>query len=177
MRQAADQAYRFVYSKSVAVIESEANGCFPFVFAVSRLSLACGHVLDLVLFLSFHSGLPINWVDAMVIGKHSPQDEQKCEWRRHLNTRQGNVSIPALMISSTATLMLGKISIKSQHWRRVQTRSRHPASPAILDLRYCTLISVSLTCCPQCIGTSPPAASLWLEKENTNINAETAARS
>jgi hypothetical protein len=37
MWQAADQAYRFAYAKSVAVIELEANGRFPFVFDVSRL--------------------------------------------------------------------------------------------------------------------------------------------
>jgi hypothetical protein len=46
MWQAADQAYRFAHAKSVAVIELEANGCFPFVFDVSRLSLASSQVLD-----------------------------------------------------------------------------------------------------------------------------------
>jgi hypothetical protein len=42
----ANQARHFAYAKSDAVIESETDGCFPFAFEVSRLSLACSHVLD-----------------------------------------------------------------------------------------------------------------------------------
>jgi hypothetical protein len=35
-----------------------------------------------VLFLSFHSGVAINWVDATVIRKHHPEEEQESEWRK-----------------------------------------------------------------------------------------------
>ena len=30
-----------------------------------------------VLFLSFHAGVPIDWVESTVMGKHSPEQEQK----------------------------------------------------------------------------------------------------
>jgi hypothetical protein len=33
-----------------------------------------------VLFLSFHSGVPIDWVESTVMGKHSPEQEQKPKW-------------------------------------------------------------------------------------------------
>jgi hypothetical protein len=46
MWQAANHPGRFAYAKSDAVIESETDGCFPFAFEVSRLSLVCSHVLD-----------------------------------------------------------------------------------------------------------------------------------
>jgi hypothetical protein len=36
MWQASNQARRFAYAKSDAVIESETDGCFPFAFEVSR---------------------------------------------------------------------------------------------------------------------------------------------
>ena len=46
MWQAANQARHFAFAKSDAVIEAETDGCFPFAFEVSRLSLASSHVLD-----------------------------------------------------------------------------------------------------------------------------------
>jgi hypothetical protein len=49
----AEQANRFAYAKSFGVIESEANGCFPFVFDLSRLSLACVTSWSAVRVLSF----------------------------------------------------------------------------------------------------------------------------
>lgn len=82
MWQAADQAYRFAYAKSVAVIESEANGCLS--ICVRRRPSIAGEQSgsgSLSLLCRFGCGLSINRVHTAVFMKQFPEQDKKSERR------------------------------------------------------------------------------------------------